>query len=129
MEAVAAESRRCRFRIDDSARELTGGAPGALHHRRAISAVNAVDDEPFPDIKYLHACIGGAGVEIAGDASFLTGCSCEGRDIHNCKITPEQHRRFIAAVEPSAGIVKDLIEDAIVAWEYCGGPKFLYDIL
>ena len=27
------------------------------------------------------------------------GCSCEGRDIHNCKITPEQHRRFIAAVD------------------------------
>lgn len=27
------------------------------------------------------------------------GCSCEGRDTHNCKITTEQHRRFIAAVD------------------------------
>ena len=74
-----ADSRRFVFRIDDIAHELEGGAPRRFEFRHPISAVNEVDDEPFPDIKYLHACIGGAGVEIAGDASFLTGCSCEGR--------------------------------------------------
>ena len=51
---------------------------GPFEHRQRISAVNDVDDELFPDILYLHSCIGGEGVEIAGDAAFLTGCSCDG---------------------------------------------------
>ena len=72
-----ADSRRFVFRIDDIAHELEGGAPRRFEFRHPISAVNEVDDEPFPDITYLHGCIGGEGVELSGDATFLTGCSCE----------------------------------------------------
>ena len=54
-----------------------GGVAGPFEHRQRISAVNDIDDELFPDFLYLRSCIGGVGVEIAGDAAFLTGCSCE----------------------------------------------------
>ena len=75
--AAASDSRRFVFRIDDITHDLPGGVAGPFEHRQRISAINDVDDELFPDILYLHSCIGGDGVEIAGDAAFLTGCSCE----------------------------------------------------
>ena len=55
-----------------------GGMAADGQHRQRISAVNAIDNEPFPEIEYLHACVGGEGVEIASDAAFLTGCGTIG---------------------------------------------------
>ena len=72
------DSRRHIFRIDDITHERPGGMAADGQHRQRISAVNAIDNEPFPEIEYLHACVGGEGVEIASDAAFLTGCGTIG---------------------------------------------------
>ena len=75
--ANAADCRRYVFRIDDITHETRGGAPAPHRWRHPISAVNEVDDELFPDIDYLHACVPGEGVCLETPPEFLVGCTCE----------------------------------------------------
>ena len=70
------DGRRYVFRIDDITHEIDGGAPGIWQHRLPISAVNEVDEEEFPSIDYLHACVAGEDVELETPPEFLTGCQC-----------------------------------------------------
>ena len=73
-----ADSRRYVFLIDDMSYEQPGVPPRDGAFRLPISAINEVDDEPLPDVDYLHSCIGGESVELAGDTAFLSGCACVG---------------------------------------------------
>ena len=75
---AASDGRRFVFRIDDVSYELAGASPSAHHHRQPVCAVNEVDDEPFPDIEYLHACVAGDGVCLEAQPEFLVGCACDG---------------------------------------------------
>ena len=104
-------------------------------HRQRISAVNAIDNEPFPEIEYLHACVGGEGVEIASDAAFLTGCGtiggcCQPEEcscmheqvVQSGKVLYDEKGRLQAAdgtpiydIKPYVAYV-DSVPDATVDW-------------
>lgn len=70
------DGRQYVFRIDDITYEREGGH-NPNQHRIPICAVNEVDDEAFPSIDYLHACVAGEGVCLETPAEFLVGCGCE----------------------------------------------------
>ena len=48
--AARATTRGGIFRIDDITHERPGGMAADGQHRQRISAVNAIDNEPFPEI-------------------------------------------------------------------------------
>ena len=70
------DGRRYVFRIDDITYERVDAMPSAHQYRHPISAVNEVDEEPFPGIDYLHACVAGEGVCLETPPEFLAGCAC-----------------------------------------------------
>ena len=77
----AADSRQYVFQIDDITYGTASGAGAASassRHRLPICAVNEVDDEDFPSIDYLHACIAGEGVCLEMPPEFLVGCTSDG---------------------------------------------------
>ena len=76
-QSVAADSRRYVFRVDDITHELVNASASQLTYRNPISAINEVDDEPFPDIVYLHHSVCGDGVCLEMEPEFLVGCACD----------------------------------------------------